>query len=52
LLSDTDFYKGDEISRLSRLVFEDLTRDKQTDRQTTDAATKTEGCDTVSVQRD
>jgi len=43
-------YKGDEISRLSRLVFLDLMRDRQTDRRQTDATTVTEGCYTYSVR--
>jgi len=41
-------YKTDEISRLSRLVFEIW---RVTDRrQTTDAATETEGSHAVSVR--
>jgi len=47
-------YKDDEISCLYLLSFRDLTRDRQTfrqrDRQTTYAATETEGSHTVSVR--
>jgi len=37
-------YKGDAISRLSRLIYEIW---RETDRQTVKAATETEGCHTL-----